>query len=66
MDELRIDIERAAEAVFARFNEINSTDDFDIHCRLEKVYGLLRRSCMSNSWREPSPAIWTAAACARF
>jgi hypothetical protein len=50
--ELRIDIERAEEAVFVRFNEINSTDEFDIDCRLEKVYGLLRRSCMSNSWRE--------------
>jgi hypothetical protein len=49
--ELRIEIERAAEAMFARFNEINSTDDFDIRCRAEKVYGLLRRACMSNSWR---------------
>jgi hypothetical protein len=50
--ELRLEIQRAEEALFARFNEINSTDDFDIHCRAEKVYGLLRRACMSNSWRE--------------
>jgi hypothetical protein len=52
--ELRFEIERAEEAVFARFNEINSTDDFDIHCRSEKVGMLKRRFCMSNSWREQS------------
>jgi hypothetical protein len=49
--ELRAEIERAEEAVFARFNEINSTDDFDVHCRSEKFYGFLYRFCMSNSWR---------------
>jgi hypothetical protein len=46
--ELRLTIERAEEAVFARFNDLNSTDDFDIHCRNEKFYGLNRRSCESN------------------
>jgi hypothetical protein len=55
--ELRSDIERAEETVFARFNDINSTDDFDVHCRAEKVYGLRRRLCMSNSWRELSGRI---------
>lgn len=49
--ELRNEIERAEEDVFARFNDINSTDDFDIHCRAEKYYGLRRRFCMSNSGR---------------
>jgi hypothetical protein len=50
--DLRLQIERASEAVFARFNEINSTDDFDIRCRKEKVGFMRLRSCMSNSSRE--------------
>jgi hypothetical protein len=52
--ELRLRIRLAEEAVFARFNEINSTDDFDIHCRTEAVTGtrIHSRSCLSNSWRE--------------
>ena len=54
---LRIEIERAEEAVFSRFNEINSTDDFDIHCRPES-YGRFRfRSCRSNSWNEETGKI---------
>ena len=50
--ELRLEIQHAEEAVFARFNDINSKDDFDIHCRNDKVYGLLRRSCLSNIRRK--------------
>lgn len=48
---LRADIKRAEEAVYARFNEINSTDDFDIHCRGEKSGPFVFRVCMSNGWR---------------
>ncbi len=52
--ELRLRVRLAEEAVFARFNEINSTDDFDIACRSEPVTGtrIRSRSCQSNSWRE--------------
>jgi hypothetical protein len=57
--ELRLEIQRAEEAVFARFNDINSTDDFDIHCRNDKVYGLMRRSCLSNIWRKLEAQIAT-------
>lgn len=50
--ELRFEIRRSEEAVFARFNELNSTDDFDIRCRFEK-YGHMRgRSCKPNFVRE--------------
>lgn len=52
--ELRLRVRLAEEAVFARFNEINSTDDFDIHCRSAAITGtrIRSRSCLSNSWRE--------------
>jgi hypothetical protein len=57
--ELRLQIRLAEEAVFARFNEINSTDDFDIHCRDEPVIGsrVQKRACFSNSWREQNANI---------
>jgi hypothetical protein len=52
--ELRQQVRIAEEAVFARFNEINSTDAFDIHCYQRTRAGskILFRSCLSNSWRE--------------
>ena len=31
-EELRVEIERTENAVYARFNELNSSDEFDIHC----------------------------------
>src|SRR5690606_21331891 len=31
--ELRVQLELAEEAVYARFNEINSSDEFDFRCR---------------------------------
>jgi hypothetical protein len=54
--ELRLEIERAENAVFARFNEINSDDRFDIVCRLEPAVGsrIDRRVCLSNDWRAQS------------
>jgi hypothetical protein len=36
---LRLEIERAEDAVFARFNAITSNHEFDIHCELEKATG---------------------------
>src|SRR5690606_2306755 len=50
---LRAQIELAEEAVFARFNEINSNDEFDIHCRRVMVTGsnIPRRVCEPNFWR---------------
>jgi hypothetical protein len=52
--ELMLQVRLAEEAVFARFNDINSTDDFDLHCRDEPAVGshVLKRGCLSNSWRE--------------
>lgn len=47
---LRAQIEVAEEAVYARFNEINSRDEFDIHCRDEVFIGsrIPRRICEPN------------------
>jgi hypothetical protein len=52
--ELRHQVRIAEEAVYDRFNEINSDDDFDIHCRRQPMPGsrILVRVCVSNSWRE--------------
>src|SRR5688572_28875889 len=37
--ELREQIRIRQDALFARFNEINSDDGFDIHCKMEPAYG---------------------------
>jgi hypothetical protein len=52
--DLRLQIKLAEDAVFARFNEINSSDDFDIHCRDEMPLGsrIPRRVCQANFWRD--------------
>jgi len=52
--ELREQIRIRELAVYTRFNEINSDDDFDIHCTMEKrrESHILERRCLSNSWRE--------------
>ncbi len=52
LGELRFEIRRSEAAVFARFNELNSTDDFDIKCRSETYYGHLARICQPNFARE--------------
>jgi hypothetical protein len=51
---LRSEIIRAEEAVFARFNDINSDDEFDIDCRMEIPLGsrIPRRVCRANYWRD--------------
>jgi hypothetical protein len=51
---LRKQIEQAQEAFYGRFNEINSNDGFDIHCRQEVELGsrIPRRICRPNFWRE--------------
>ena len=51
---LRAEIRRAEDAVFTRFNEINSDDEFDIDCRMEVPLGshVPRRVCRANFWRE--------------
>lgn len=51
--ELRLEIARAQEAIYARFNEINSTDDFDIDCWNDTSTKHRRnRLCRSNSARD--------------
>jgi hypothetical protein len=54
VDELRRNLQRAEEAVYARFNDINSDDRFDIHCRMESSPDthIPVRVCVSNSWRD--------------
>jgi hypothetical protein len=51
---LRFQIQQAEQAVFDRFNEINSNDEFDIHCRREQLTGshIPRRVCQANFWRD--------------
>ena len=51
---LRSEIIRAEELVFARFNDINSDDEFDIDCRMEIPLGsrIPRRVCRANYWRD--------------
>jgi hypothetical protein len=51
---LRAEIIRAQEVVFARFNDINSDDEFDIRCEMEVPLGsrIPRRVCRANYWRE--------------
>jgi hypothetical protein len=51
---LRAEIQAAEEALYARWNEINSDDEFDIHCRLELLTGsrIRRRVCQANFWRD--------------
>lgn len=50
---LRAQIEMAQEAFYNRFNEINSSDEFDIHCRSVVELGsrIPRRRCEPNFWR---------------
>lgn len=52
--EIRAQILKAEEAVYDRFNEINSNDEFDIHCRKETPTGshIPRRVCQTNFWRD--------------
>ena len=40
--------------MFARFNEVNSDDKFDLHCTHEQFTGsrITRERCVSNIWKE--------------
>jgi hypothetical protein len=52
--DLRFEVEISREALFDRFNEINSDDRFDIICTSERrsMSHMVERSCSSNDWRE--------------
>ncbi len=54
LGDLRLQLTLAENAVFDRFNEINSDDRFDIHCRMEAPLGthIPHRVCEANFWRE--------------
>jgi hypothetical protein len=54
LESLREQIREAEVAYFDRFNEINSDDEFDIHCyyRVEIGSKIPRRRCLPNFWRE--------------
>lgn len=52
--EIRAQVRLAEQAVYDRWNAINSTDDYDIHCREEALTGsnVLRHVCQANFWRK--------------
>ena len=58
--ELRAEIERAQEVVFARFNDINSTDDFDVICRGYRGSSYKDKTCLSRSARAFQNRLGTA------
>ncbi len=49
-DNLRLEIERLEVAVYKRFNELNSNDEFDIHCleRAPTGSNITQRTCAPN------------------
>ena len=51
-EELRSEIRAAEEAFYARFNEVNSDDEFDIQCRWVVEIGsrMRHRRCQPNFW----------------
>jgi hypothetical protein len=60
--ELRKQMRIAEDAVFLRFNDINSDDKFDIECRSEVFTGsrIALRQCLSNDWRAQDAAAASA------
>lgn len=54
LDMLRERIREAEEAMYDRFNEINSSDEYDIICRYQVELGskIPRRRCLPNFWRD--------------
>jgi hypothetical protein len=62
VEELRLRVERAEDDVFARFNEINSDDAYDIHCYEREPINsrISRRVCLSNAARAAEVAIANA------
>lgn len=54
LEELRNQIRLAENDLYARFNEINSDDLFDVHCYERDRGGsrIEQRRCLSNGWRE--------------
>lgn len=58
VQKLRHELRLAEEAVYHRFNDINSDDRFDIHCVNEEFLGsrIPRHTCRSNDWRDKASA----------
>ena len=59
LEKLRLEIKRSEEAVYARFNDINSNDLYDIHCyaRRQFMSHINETVCLSNAWRKFDQAI---------
>jgi hypothetical protein len=59
LEKLRFEIKRSEEAVYARFNDINSNDLYDIHCyeRRRFLSHINETVCLSNAWRKFDRAI---------
>jgi len=62
INQLRTEVQRAEEAFYDRFNEINGDHKFDIHCRLEPLINshIPRRVCASNEWHDIDARIGAA------
>jgi hypothetical protein len=62
--ELRLQIRRAEQSVYDRFNAINSDDRFDVTCDSRERLGSRMHEyvCQSNSWREQDANIGAATA----
>lgn len=58
-NELRRQLQVAEEAVYSRFNDINSDDRFDIHCRNVTILGsrVPKRQCTSRDFRAQDAAL---------
>ena len=59
LEDLRLQIKLAENDVYARFNDINGNDHYDIHCyeHAPQNSHIKRRACMSNAWRDADVAI---------
>ncbi|MEO8464502.1 MAG: hypothetical protein ABI640_04120 [Gammaproteobacteria bacterium] len=59
LEKLRFEIKRSEEAVYARFNDINSNDLYDIHCYVRRrvTSHINTPVCLSNAWRKFDQAI---------
>jgi hypothetical protein len=54
INQLRLRMRRDEDAVYARFNEINSTDRFDVRCVMRAATGthIEQRVCESKGWED--------------
>ncbi len=59
LEQLRVRVRLAENDVYARFNDINSSDLYDFHCYERASTGtrIKKRVCLSNAWRAADAAM---------